>query len=93
MPQPPSLHRLPLDPSIEPEAMLDRWASRCERSAPDGRTLAYAVWGDPEGFPILALHGTPGCRLGRWPREELYADLGVCHVTHDRAAYGQSDPR
>ena len=42
---------------------------------PDRRTLAFAVWGDPEG-PILALHGTPGCRLVRWPREELYADLG-----------------
>jgi hypothetical protein len=27
---------------------------------PDGRTLAFAAWGDPEGFPILALHGTPG---------------------------------
>jgi pimeloyl-ACP methyl ester carboxylesterase len=58
---------------------------------PDGRTLAFAVWGDPEGFPILGLHGTPGCRLGRWPREELYVELGVCFVTHDRAGYGRSD--
>jgi pimeloyl-ACP methyl ester carboxylesterase len=58
---------------------------------PDGRRLAFAVWGDPEGFPILALHGTPGCRLGRWPREELYVELGVCFVTHDRAGYGRSD--
>jgi pimeloyl-ACP methyl ester carboxylesterase len=58
---------------------------------PDGRTLAFAVWGDPDGFPILALHGTPGCRLGRWAREELYAELGVCYVTHDRAGYGRSD--
>ena len=58
---------------------------------PDGRTLAYAVWGDPNGFPILGLHGTPGCRLGRWPREELYVELGVCVVTHDRAGYGRSD--
>jgi pimeloyl-ACP methyl ester carboxylesterase len=58
---------------------------------PDGRTLAYAVWGDPDGFPNIALHGTPGCRLGRWPREELYVELGVCFVTHDRAGYGRSD--
>jgi pimeloyl-ACP methyl ester carboxylesterase len=57
----------------------------------DGRTLAFAVWGDPEGFPILALHGTPGCRLGRWPREQVYTELGVCFVTHDRAGYGRSD--
>ena len=60
---------------------------------PDGRTLAYAVWGDADGFPILSLHGTPGCRLGRWPHEEVYAELGVCVVTHDRAGYGRSDRR
>ena len=33
----------------------------------DGRVVAFAVWGDPGGFPVLALHGTPGCRLERWP--------------------------
>ena len=58
---------------------------------PSDRTLAFAVWGDPDGFPILGLHGTPGCRLSRWPREELYTELGVCYVTHDRAGYGRSD--
>ena len=61
--------------------------------APDGRTLAFAVWGDPDGFPVMALHGTPGCRLERWPDEELYRGLGVCLVTHDRAGYGRSDRR
>jgi hypothetical protein len=24
----------------------------------DGRELAHALWGDPEGFPVLGLHGT-----------------------------------
>lgn len=61
--------------------------------APGGRTLAFAVWGDPSGFPIMGLHGTPGCRLNRWPREDLYTRLGVCLVTHDRAGYGRSDRR
>ena len=60
---------------------------------PDGRTLAFAVWGDADGFPVLALHGTPGCRLERWPDEDLYRRLGVCLVTHDRAGYGRSDRR
>ena len=58
---------------------------------PDGRTLAYATWGDPDGFPILGLHGTPGCRFNRWPNEEVYERLGVHVVTHDRAGYGRSD--
>jgi pimeloyl-ACP methyl ester carboxylesterase len=55
--------------------------------------LAYALWGDPDGFPILALHGTPGCRLERWPDEDLFVRLGVCVVTHDRAGYGRSTRR
>jgi pimeloyl-ACP methyl ester carboxylesterase len=59
----------------------------------DGRVVAFAVWGDPDGFPVLALHGTPGCRLERWPDEELYRGLGVCLVTHDRAGYGRSSRR
>jgi pimeloyl-ACP methyl ester carboxylesterase len=59
----------------------------------DGRTLSFAVWGDPSGFPIMSLHGTPGCRLQRWPHEELYQQLGVCVVTHDRAGYGRSTRR
>lgn len=59
-------------------------------AAPDGREVAFAVWGDPAGFPVLRLHGTPGCRLMRWPDEEVYGSLGVCFVTHDRAGYGRS---
>jgi pimeloyl-ACP methyl ester carboxylesterase len=58
---------------------------------PDGRTLAYATWGDPDGFPILGLHGTPGCRFNRWPNEDVYRRAGVRYVTHDRAGYGRSD--
>jgi pimeloyl-ACP methyl ester carboxylesterase len=61
--------------------------------APDGRTLAYALWGDPDGFPILVLHGTPGCRLERWPDEDVYRRLGILVVTHDRAGYGRSTRR
>jgi pimeloyl-ACP methyl ester carboxylesterase len=58
---------------------------------PDGRTLAYATWGDPDGFPVLVLHGTPGCRFNRWPDEDVFARAGVHWVTHDRAGYGRSD--
>ena len=61
--------------------------------ADDGREVAFAVWGDPAGFPVMALHGTPGCRLNRWPDEELYRSLGACLVTHDRAGYGRSARR
>jgi pimeloyl-ACP methyl ester carboxylesterase len=58
---------------------------------PDGRTLAYATWGDPDGFPVVSLHGTPGCRFNRWPDEDVYTRNGVHMITHDRAGYGRSD--
>jgi pimeloyl-ACP methyl ester carboxylesterase len=29
----------------------------------NGRTIAYATWGDPEGTPVFIGHGTPGSRL------------------------------
>lgn len=57
----------------------------------DGRTLAYATWGDARGFPVLGMHGTPGCRLNRWPNEDVYTRGGIRYVTHDRAGYGRSD--
>ncbi|HEY9839132.1 MAG TPA: alpha/beta hydrolase [Candidatus Obscuribacterales bacterium] len=28
----------------------------------DGRTLGYALWGDPDGLPLIYLSGTPGSR-------------------------------
>ena len=59
----------------------------------DGRTLAFALWGDPDGFPVLANHGCPGSRFDRWPDEALYAQLGIFLVTHDRAGYARSDRR
>jgi pimeloyl-ACP methyl ester carboxylesterase len=59
--------------------------------AADGRILMFAEWGDPDGKPVFALHGTPGCRLGRHPNEELVRSTGVRVITYDRAGYGGSD--
>jgi hypothetical protein len=33
--------------------------------APGGRSLVFAEWGDLDGSPVFALHGTPGGRRGR----------------------------
>lgn len=30
---------------------------------PDGRTLAYAEYGDPDGTPVFSCHGLPGSRI------------------------------
>lgn len=59
--------------------------------AADGRTLCFAEWGDPDGFPVFALHGTPGGRLNRHFDESRYAAAGARVITYDRPGYGRSD--
>ncbi|MGA8680459.1 MAG: alpha/beta fold hydrolase [Acidimicrobiales bacterium] len=59
--------------------------------AADGRTIMFAEWGDLDGTPVFALHGTPGCRLNRHPNEELVRSAGAHLITYDRAGYGGSD--
>jgi pimeloyl-ACP methyl ester carboxylesterase len=58
---------------------------------PDGRTLAYAEWGDPAGSPIVVIHGTPGCRLNRHPDNAKIAATGARVITYDRPGFGASD--
>ena len=58
------------------------WTRACVRAVGRSRRL-----------PGPLLHGTPGCRLERWPDEDLYRRLGVFVVTHDRAGYGRSTRR
>jgi pimeloyl-ACP methyl ester carboxylesterase len=55
-----------------------------------GRRLCFAQWGDPEGAPVFALHGTPGGRLNRHPDERVYAAVGARVITYDRPGYGGS---
>jgi pimeloyl-ACP methyl ester carboxylesterase len=56
----------------------------------DGRNLTYAEWGDPAGFPVFTLHGTPGSRYNRHFDEGAYAEAGARVLTYDRPGYGGS---
>lgn len=55
----------------------------------DGRTLAYAEWGDPEGKPVFHFHGSSSSRLEHPHLESHLA--GVKLVTVDRPGHGMSD--
>ena len=57
----------------------------------DGRRIAYETWGDPDGLPVIQLHGTPGGLLFRYPDNDRLAETGACVITYDRAGYGMSD--
>ncbi|GGX50327.1 alpha/beta fold hydrolase [Streptomyces fructofermentans] len=57
----------------------------------DGRWLTFEEWGDPEGTPVVLLHGTPGGRQGLVPPEAAKEHPGVRFISYDRAGYGESD--
>jgi pimeloyl-ACP methyl ester carboxylesterase len=57
----------------------------------DGRTLAVAEWGDPDGKPVVTFHGTPGSRIGYWTEEpDIYRRFGIRRLSFDRPGYGES---
>ena len=59
---------------------------------PDGRTLALDDVGDPDGLPVVYVHGTPDSRLARHPDDSAAAECGVRLLAIDRPGSGQSDP-
>ncbi|MGG1679567.1 alpha/beta fold hydrolase [Neobacillus sp. NRS-1170] len=65
---------------------------------PDGRILGYAEYGQPDGFPIIAMHGTPGARiLGAFSRlEQIAQNISAKPFkifVLERSGYGLSDPQ
>jgi len=60
-------------------------------AATDGRTLTIAEWGDPDGFPVFLLHGTPGSRFVGQANASAYASVGARVITYDRPGYGGSN--
>lgn len=56
----------------------------------DGRTLGFDDVGDPDGTPVLFVHGSPDSRRARHPDDAIAARLGVRLVAVDRFGAGLS---
>ena len=59
---------------------------------PDGRTLAYDEYGDPDGVPFVFMHGIPSSRFAARMIAHAAARVGVRLIAPDRPGYGCSDP-
>jgi pimeloyl-ACP methyl ester carboxylesterase len=55
-----------------------------------GRTVAFNEYGDPEGEPLVFLHGTPGSRLLGGLFDDTARRAGCRLIAPDRPGYGQS---
>ncbi|NEQ45013.1 MAG: alpha/beta hydrolase [Leptolyngbya sp. SIOISBB] len=59
---------------------------------PDGRQLAYAEYGSPDGHPLLYFHGGGSCRLEPLLLgNNVFSRLGLRVIAPDRPGIGQSD--
>ena len=59
----------------------------------DGRTLEYLVEGDPDGYPLVHHHGTPGSAIPYPSYAQAASDRGLALIQYSRAGYGESTPR
>lgn len=56
----------------------------------DGRSLTVREGGDPGGFPVLFIPGTPGSGLIYEPHAHDAAERGIRLFSYDRPGYGDS---
>jgi pimeloyl-ACP methyl ester carboxylesterase len=70
-------------------SMATPWEVRVLR-LDDGRDLAFAEYGDPDGAVVFGFHGTPGSHTQFEPAASAAADVGVRLVVPDRPGYGHS---
>lgn len=59
----------------------------------DGRRIGCAEYGDPNGLPVIALHGTPSSRLMYAVANRAARERGIRLIAPDRPGYGLSDGR
>ena len=55
---------------------------------PDGRSLGYAQYGDPNGFPIVNAHGCLACRLDVAAAAPVANQVGVPLISPERPVPG-----
>jgi pimeloyl-ACP methyl ester carboxylesterase len=57
----------------------------------DGRVVAWSEWGHPDGFPLLRVPGTPGCRFSALRGDRSpWTDRGLRVITTERPGFGAS---
>lgn len=57
----------------------------------DGRSMAYAEYGTPDGFVVVNAHGGLACRLDVESADDVAAAAGIRLISPDRPGVGRSD--
>ncbi len=86
----PFLYGLPDQPEQNTEKLLPSQAHFFRLN--DGRQLAYAEYGTPEGRPVLFFHSYIGSRLQVHPDMSILTQTGARLIVPERPGFGLSDP-
>lgn len=73
-------------------ASTRRSAAPASVCLPDGRRVSYAIYGAPDGHPVLALHGAPACRLMFAFADDHARRAGLKLIAPDRPGYASTTP-
>lgn len=59
----------------------------------DGRWLYFSDSGDPQGLPVIFMHGIAGSRYLRHPDDDILLQEGIRLIIPERPGNGDSDPQ
>jgi pimeloyl-ACP methyl ester carboxylesterase/DNA-binding CsgD family transcriptional regulator len=59
----------------------------------DGRNLYFSDCGDPNGHPVIFMHGIAGSRYLRHPDDDILLQTGIRLIIPERPGSGDSDPK
>src|SRR5437016_8688876 len=85
------MHMAPKQPPSS-DNVASRWSSRQQTwvKTPDGLDISVREWGDPQGWPILFVHGLAQSHLSFVP--QFASNLAARHrlVAYDLRGHGES---
>lgn len=81
-------------PTVEAHDEVTQWdeAQRETTTIAGSRELRYAEYGDPNGSPVVFLHGTPGSSRLAALFGSIAEESGVRLLAPDRPGFGESSP-
>lgn len=86
------LNHLPLGKPAAPTPAARASAGDGRMVLPDGRALAWSDSGDPDGLPVIQMHGLSCSRHLRHPDDVLLREASIRLIIPERPGTGDSDP-
>lgn len=82
-----------METRVDKDGLFTGDRASCVHRLAGGRRIGFAEYGDPNGLPAIALHGTPGSRYMFALTDEAARARGLRLIAPERPGYGLSESR